>query len=210
VFSARDVETQRHGEPAERRTVSSSSVFLLAVVNVLAVMVISLAVMVIILALWSMDWLIRRFHRHTNMDYGLFSTAHDVETPTCVAYDVGCQWIRNLHLLRVPQLPKHIQPKYLSKENLTVIVGAMHIHGHTSSCQGPFAGEYRPGNGRTFGDGIEHGWADLNSLAPSASRMSPGSRADLIDDGCAWWNLAKEANFCTSGCDRLQTATLTK
>jgi hypothetical protein len=74
---------------------------------------------------------------------------------------------------------------------MSYIIGNMHIHNHTTSCQGPFSGEYREGNGRTFGDNIEHGWAELNGMAPSASRMGPGGRADYLDDACGHWNSNK-------------------
>jgi hypothetical protein len=129
------------------------------------------------------------------MDYGVFSTLRLTRTPTCIAYDIVCQWFKKLWSLRVPKLPQAIQPKFLRQEDMSYIIGAMHIHGHTSTCQGPFAGEYREGNGRTFGDGIEHGWADLNQYAPSASRSGPGARADLLDDALGFWNKLKAENL---------------
>jgi hypothetical protein len=129
------------------------------------------------------------------MDYAVFSTLKPVTTSTCVAYDVGCQWSRFLWDEQVALLPKHIQPRHIRKEDMSYIIGNMHIHNHMSSCQGPFAGEYREGNGRTFGDGIEHGWADLNGMAPSAMRMGVGGRADYLDDACGHWNRTKLATI---------------
>jgi hypothetical protein len=126
------------------------------------------------------------------MDYGLFSTIKFTRTSVCIAYDIACQWFKRLWAYRVPLLPAAIQPQHLIADDMTYIVGAMHIHNHTSSCQGPFAGEYREGNGRTFGNGIEHGWAELNGMAASATRMTPGQRADVLDDALDFWNLMKE------------------
>jgi hypothetical protein len=130
------------------------------------------------------------------MDYGVFLTVRWTQTPVCIAYNIACQWFKRLWSQRVPKLPPQVQPKYLKNEDMSYIIRAMHIHGHTETCQGPFAGEYREGNGQTFGDGIEHGWAELNRIAPSASRSGPGGRADLIEDACHAWNLAKMRNIC--------------
>ena len=43
---------------------------------------------------------------------------------------------------------------------------------------------YRPGVGRTDGEGIERRWADANDVATSTKEMRDGHLQDVLDDVC--------------------------
>lgn len=136
------------------------------------------------------------------MDYLVCSALRDIDSNVTLAYDIACQY--SVHFWRrvKDNIPEDMQPRFANNQ-LEFFVGAMHVHGHTSSCQGAWAGAYRPGNARTPGDNIEHGWPELNVLAGSTLRMGPGSRSDLIDVACLFWNHQKTIGLGESSLQRV-------
>ncbi|KAF7972344.1 hypothetical protein HWV62_18114 [Athelia sp. TMB] len=59
---------------------------------------------------------------------------------------------------------------------------------HVERCQTSFSFNLTRGVGRTDGEAIERGWANINALAASAKQMGPASYRETIDDHFGDWN----------------------
>lgn len=129
------------------------------------------------------------------MDYVFCSSILNVRTLVTVAYDIACQWYKNLWT-RVSLLPPTLQP-LLGPEHINFKVGKLHLQGHEWKCQSAFSFNYSPGVGRTDGEGIERLWAFLRGIAASTKEMGPGGRQDTLDDFCAFSNWRKHVGIGT-------------
>lgn len=132
--------------------------------------------------------------RYCNVDFVFASALRGTTVKkVTVSYDISCQWFRNL-LHRVKQLPDH-----LSKHIMTLIIDAvvpkLHIRGHKVVCWAPFGLNYRPGVGRTDGEGIERRWSETNGAAANTKEMREGHRQDTLDDICNDSNYQKVKNL---------------
>lgn len=58
-----------------------------------------------------------------------------------------------------------------ASQDLTLVIPKFHLNVHTLTCQIAYSLNLLPGVGQTDGEGIEHGWANVN---PAAS-MGPGT-----------------------------------
>lgn len=78
---------------------------------------------------------------------------------------------------------KHLRFSYL--------VPKFHLPGHGSSCQTDYSFNYAKGVGRTHGETVEQGWANINLAALSTREMGPGARHLALDDCWSGWNWKK-------------------
>ena len=78
---------------------------------------------------------------------------------------------------------KHLRFSYL--------VPKFHLPGHGSSCQTDYSFNYAKGVGRTHGETVEQGWANINLAALSTREMGPGARHLALDDWWSGWNWKK-------------------
>ena len=110
-----------------------------------------------------------------------------------VSYDIVCQWSAKLkHRLKL--LPESLCSA-VNDVDLKFVVPKLHIMGHKSSCQFDFGLNYRPGVGRTDGEGIERRWSEVNDASMSTKEMCEGHRHDVLDDVCNDSNYCKTINI---------------
>lgn len=132
------------------------------------------------------------------MDYILCSSLRNVrETPVRLTYDINCQYSRYLHS-RILTLPSELQLPADMLSNMEHGVPKWHLTSHGLLCRLLFNINHLPGWMRTDGEGIEKGWASLNSVARSTMDQTQGARADSLDDYLNGWNFRKLEGFGTS------------
>ena len=123
------------------------------------------------------------------MDFILLSAL----TPLLVAsvfisYDIACQFKLGFET-RMPKLPKDLHIR--SDVELGWGIPKCHCPMHKVPCQAPHSLNFKPGMGRTDGEGIEQSWAEMNRVANSTKEMGPGSRHDTLDDHFEHHNFRK-------------------
>jgi hypothetical protein len=127
------------------------------------------------------------------MDLAVLAAVKNEATPPLITYDIGCQW--GVHMARRwgTVMPEDLRPRF-DANDVDVKVPKMHLDGHVALCHSDYNLNYTPGAGRTCGEGIERMWAVTNGLAPSTREMSPGHRADRIDQQLLYHNWKKHAH----------------
>ncbi|KAK7676418.1 hypothetical protein QCA50_020636 [Cerrena zonata] len=132
--------------------------------------------------------------RYCNMDYVFLSSIVGVMVLLILAsYDIACQFFTGFPL-RVPHLPKRLQP-LIPLKNIIPKIPKAHIYTHNEKCHGPYSFNWTKGAGRTDGEGIERLWAILNKAALSVREMTPSARRETIDDLCGFINWCKLVNY---------------
>ena len=123
------------------------------------------------------------------MDYILLSAlAPLLVASVFVSYDIACQYKLNFEE-RVVDLPSQLQ---LPQEvDIGWGIPKCHCPMHKLPCQAPHSLNFKPGVGRTDGEGIERSWSELNRVANSTKEMGPGSRHDTLDDHLGHHNFRK-------------------
>lgn len=105
------------------------------------------------------------------------------------AYDIACQFVANLHDRWRKEFPE------FNIDNLTLLIGKMHITNHVELCQWLFSFYFQSGVGRMDGEGVERFWSEVNHAAGSTKQMGRGHRMDTLDDLIDDWNKGKLLNF---------------
>jgi hypothetical protein len=121
-------------------------------------------------------------YSYVNMDY-LFcsSVAEETLVEVVVSYDIACQWSLNLRE-RLKQYPSWMRVDHDGSQSYRFLVPKFHLPAHVQKCQTRYSFNYNINVGRTDGEGIERGWANINPVATSTREMGPGSRRDTLDD----------------------------
>jgi hypothetical protein len=124
------------------------------------------------------------------MDFIVLYTLIGVITLLKLSYDIACQWSRNLKS-RIPQFPPWMRIPAVIFIWIQYVIPKFHIYGHGNKCQFRFSLNFLKFSARTNGEEPERWWAHINPLSMSTKEMSPGSRADTVDDHAAAWNFRK-------------------
>lgn len=97
-----------------------------------------------------------------------------------VSYDIACQW--SIHFF---ERMRHDHPHWYfihdGRLHIKFLIPKFHLPGHIEACRPQYAFNYTIGVGRTDGEAVERGWAEINPLAMSTREMGPGSRRDTLD-----------------------------
>ena len=98
----------------------------------------------------------------------------------CLSYDISCTFSRNF-MKRLKRYPDLLQ---IGFEDLRIkwALPKFHIRAHGPSCQLNYNFGYMRGAGRTHGESIETGWAEINPAALSTREMSNAFRHETLDD----------------------------
>ncbi|KAI0038056.1 hypothetical protein FA95DRAFT_1506105, partial [Auriscalpium vulgare] len=126
---------------------------------------------------------LQKGERYSNMDYMVLSMLRHALPglkSLFISYDIACSYSKNFHE-RLKRYASDLQLD-LSNINLTWNVPKFHLLAHGRSCQVEYALEQTRGTGRTHGEGIEAGWAEINPAALSSREMSSSTRHELLDD----------------------------
>ncbi|KAF7314619.1 CxC2 domain-containing protein [Mycena kentingensis (nom. inval.)] len=124
---------------------------------------------------------LQKGERYSNMDWIFFSAIMGVLLLyLTISYDIACQW--KLHLARrMSRLPEKMQQN-LDQMVLQFGLPVWHAESHTGDCREANSLRYKPGVGKTDGEGIERLWSRMNAAALASKEMSLGGRADNFDD----------------------------
>lgn len=115
-----------------------------------------------------------------------------------ITYDIVCQWMKKLPI-RIESFPEHMRLDI----GATKVRGAIpkgHIEAHGTKCHSKHSLNTQPGVGRTYGEGIEQQWSNINLVATSTREMGPGAREEVLNDHWNWWNYRKLVGFGMSFC----------
>lgn len=103
------------------------------------------------------------------------------------SYDIACQFFVHF-LTRILGLPDHLRKP---TPEIKPMVPKAHLVGHGSKCQIKYSFNWKPGMGRTCGEGIERDWSGLGKAAGSTKEMTPSGRHETLDDCCGYHNWRK-------------------
>jgi hypothetical protein len=104
-----------------------------------------------------------------------------------ISYDIACKWLIH-HLERIS---KHHPDLDVDKLQFSYLIPKFHLPAHGEPCQTPYSFNYAKGVGRTHGETVEQGWANMNLAALSTREMGPGARYLVLDDAWSGWNWKK-------------------
>lgn len=96
-----------------------------------------------------------------------------------ITYDIACQYKKNLKK-RVEALPAALRE--FTVTNIIWALPVWHGNVHEISCETENSNKYQVGVGKTDGEGIEHKWAAMNSMAYITKEEQPGARHDDLED----------------------------
>ncbi|KAH7905780.1 hypothetical protein BJ138DRAFT_1017239 [Hygrophoropsis aurantiaca] len=149
---------------------------------------------------------LQKGERYVNMDYFFFqSLRHNPDIMMLnVSYDIACQWSKNLRT-RMIAYGTAVNFNYDAKRIL-FLVPKFHLPAHVMPCQTRYSFNLMKGVGRTDGEAVERGWANINPAASSTREMGPGSRHDTLDDHFGDWNWKKLYHLGVGLCKKLKVA----
>ena len=126
--------------------------------------------------------------RYINTDYIAASVLKGLTVRNVViSYDIACKW--SIHFLeRMSDNHPDLDVKDLE---LTYLVPKFHLPSHGTSCQTDYSFNYAKGVGRTHGETVEQGWANVNAAALSTREMGPGAHHLTLNNIWGGWNWKK-------------------
>lgn len=128
------------------------------------------------------------------MDYIVLSVLkHSQARDFVISYDIACQWSKNFEK-RVTRFPANLQVD-TTNINIRPVIPKFHLPAHGPQCQSRYSLNYLPKVGRTYGEGVESGWANTNGAATSTREMAPGVRHENLNDLWGAWNWNKILGF---------------
>ena len=126
--------------------------------------------------------------RYINTDYIVASVLKGLAVRNVViSYDIACKWSIH-HLERISNNHPDLD---VEDVEFSYLVPKFHLPAHGTSCQTSYSFNYARGVGRTHGETVEQGWANVNSAALSTREMGPGARHLALDDLWGGWNWKK-------------------
>ena len=126
------------------------------------------------------------------MDYLVFSTLLGLVLYLLISYDIACQWHKNLQR-RMALLPSRLQVD-LATANIQYAIPKKHIRVHGPD-HSQFSLNFKKRVGRTYGEGIEGHWFNMNPVSLSAREMGPDLRHETMNDHWGSWNWQKVIGF---------------
>lgn len=126
---------------------------------------------------------------YCNMDYIFMAslmTAYYIAI-IVASYDIACQFFVHF-FTRITGLPEPLQKPL---PTVKPMVPKAHLVRHGKRCQTKFSFNWKPGMGRTCGEGIERDWSGLGKAAGSTKEMTLSGRHETLDDFCGYHNWRK-------------------
>lgn len=118
--------------------------------------------------------------RYANMDFIVMSALAGFSLlMLTISYDIACQWKINLKE-RNENLPADMRLEF-EKIKLQCALPVWHAASHNDDCANENSLSFKPGVGKSDGEGIERTWSVLNPAAYSTKNAGKGQRADVIE-----------------------------
>ncbi|KAJ7115521.1 hypothetical protein C8R43DRAFT_1138146 [Mycena crocata] len=123
---------------------------------------------------------LQKGERFVNMDYILLAALMGfVLWWLTISYDISCQWKINF-ASRMEKMPKAMRLP-LDKMRLQCALPVWHAASHDEVCQSENSLSFKPGVGKSDGEGVERTWAVLNPASYHTKDMSKGNRVDTLE-----------------------------
>ncbi|KAJ7454342.1 hypothetical protein B0H11DRAFT_2244997 [Mycena galericulata] len=123
---------------------------------------------------------LQKGERYANMDFIVMSALAGFSLLLLtLSYDIACQWKTNLHE-RNSKLPEEIRLP-LDTIKLQCALPVWHAGSHNGECANANSLSFKPGVGKSDGEGVERTWAVLNPAAFSTKDAGRGQRADALE-----------------------------
>ncbi|KAJ6503118.1 hypothetical protein DFH09DRAFT_1252002 [Mycena vulgaris] len=123
---------------------------------------------------------LQKGERYVNMDYiAMAALAGFCLLLLTISYDIACQWKVNLRE-RNAKLPAHIRLP-IDTIKIQCALPVWHAASHNEDCQNANSLSFKPGVGKSDGEGVERVWSVLNPVAFSTKDAGLGQRADVIE-----------------------------
>ncbi|KAK7022477.1 CxC2 domain-containing protein [Favolaschia claudopus] len=123
---------------------------------------------------------LQKGERYANMDFIVMAALAGFSLLwLTISYDIGCQWKMKFSE-RMKLLPAEMQLP-LQDINLQFGLPVWHAASHNEDCQNQNSLSFRPGVGRSDGEGVERTWGVLNTASYSTKDAGVGVRADALE-----------------------------
>ncbi|KAJ7780810.1 hypothetical protein DFH07DRAFT_950031 [Mycena maculata] len=119
--------------------------------------------------------------RYANMDYIVMSAlAGFTLMLLTISYDIACQWQKNMKE-RNAKMPESVR---LPLESFTFqcALPVWHAASHEEDCKDANSLSFKPGVGKSDGEGVERVWSVMNPAAYHTKDAGRGQRADTLED----------------------------
>ena len=108
-----------------------------------------------------------------------------------ISYDIACQW--KVHLReRNAKLPAAVRLP-IDDVKIQYALPVWHAASHNEDCQNQNSLSFKPGVGKSDGEGVERVWSVLNPSAFSTKDAGKGQRADVLEGKIDNHNFLKNA-----------------
>ncbi|KAJ7832602.1 hypothetical protein B0H13DRAFT_1914961 [Mycena leptocephala] len=123
---------------------------------------------------------LQKGERYANMDYIVMAALAGFSLMLLtISYDIACQW--KVHLAeRTAKLPLEMCLP-LNDIKLQYALPVWHAGSHNEDCRDANSLSFKPGVGKSDGEGVERTWSVLNPAAHSTKDAGRGQRADTLE-----------------------------
>lgn len=110
-----------------------------------------------------------------------------------ISYDIACQF--SIHFAeRMQDFPIDFQIRVTDCE-IIFLIPKFHLPAHGSKCHIRYAFNFKTGVGRTYGEGIEGNWSEMNFASLMTREMANEGRHETLDDVFGALNWSKTQNL---------------
>ncbi|KAJ7126214.1 hypothetical protein C8R44DRAFT_618370 [Mycena epipterygia] len=123
---------------------------------------------------------LQKGERYANMDFIVMAALAGFSLlMLTISYDIACQWRTNLAQCNA-RLPRSICLP-LDDIQLQCALPVWHASSHNEECKNANSLSFKPGVGKSDGEGVERTWSVLNPAAFSTKDAGRGLRADILE-----------------------------
>ncbi|KAI0085202.1 hypothetical protein BDY19DRAFT_896968, partial [Irpex rosettiformis] len=137
---------------------------------------------------------LQKGEKYCTMDYVLLCALKGTKVPVFLTYDIACQYSKNF-AKRICEFPPCMRLDDARMSTMRFAIPKKHWRVHGEKNHSHFSLNYLPYSGRTYGEGIETGWAHMNPVSMSTKEMAPSARREVLDDHWSSWNWQKTLGF---------------